>query len=195
MEKKVVIPLTESQEKLAAANIRLAYFLKNKWVKNLHMDYEADEIESCCMLGLVKAARTYDTTKQTRFATYATRCMDNEVLMFIRQNKKHKAAISLYEPLTVDPDGNTLELRDIIPSGEFEEQIVSKIYIISKVEQLKTEREKGLLKLLNNGDTQHDIAATFGISQSYVSRLSKKLKKKIFEDLDQNGNLKEKVFK
>ena len=143
-----------------------------------------DELISVGNLGLSKAINTFDVDRQTVFATYAARCIENEILMSIRANKKYKDNLSLYEPISFDKDGNEVSLIDII--ADEEESILDKLEkkeIKEKMELMLDavldEREREIIKyrygLSNNGVlTQQEIADKYNISRSYVSRIETK---------------------
>jgi len=143
-------------------------------------------------IGLIKAITTFDNLKGTRLATYAARCIENEILMQIRSNKKIQNEISLQEPIGVDRDGNEITLIDVV-SNEADSVIdevelkmqVKRLY--NKMKDILKKREKVVLELryglLNGtGKTQREIAKMLGISRSYVSRIEKKAIKKLSKE-------------
>jgi len=177
------ISITKEQEEMINDNIKLAYFIKLKWIKQLDGKYEESEIESSCLFGLLKSVTHFDPEKKIKFATFATKCMDNEVLMMIRQAKRYTKTISLSEILKIDESGNEFIVENLVPSGEFEEDIITRIVINARMNEITNARDKDILHLLSLSYTQKQIAKELGISQSYVSRIEKKLKKKIFREV------------
>ncbi len=174
-----------AREKLIEHNIRLVVFLAKKY-ENTNIDLE--DLVSIGTIGLIKGINTYKTDKNIKLATYASRCIDNEILMYLRKNKRRKTEISLEDSLSYDAEGNELRLEDILGT---EEDIVTK--------HLEEETEKKLLHMeiskLNTRDkeimtmryglygkeemTQKEVADYLGISQSYISRIEKKVIKRI----------------
>ena len=175
----------EAKEKLIEHNIRLVVFLAKKY-ENTGLDLE--DLVSIGSIGLIKGINTYKPDKNIKLATYASRCIDNEILMYLRKNKRRKTEISLEDSLSYDAEGNELRLEDVLGT---EEDIVTK--------SLEEEIEKNLLNLeikkLNKRDkqimilryglygnksmTQKEVADLLGISQSYISRIEKKVIKKL----------------
>lgn len=175
----------EAKEKLIEHNIRLVVFLAKKY-ENTGLDLE--DLVSIGSIGLIKGINTYKPDKNIKLATYASRCIDNEILMYLRKNKRRKTEISLEDSLSYDAEGNELRLEDVLGT---EEDIVTK--------SLEEETEKNLLNLeikkLNKRDkqimilryglygnksmTQKEVADLLGISQSYISRIEKKVIKKL----------------
>lgn len=163
--------MDEAKQALVTDNIKLAYYVANGFSNTGH---HIDDLRSACFLGLVKAANSYDFDKGTKFATYATRCMQNEVLMFLRASKKHLYTASLEAIITTDVDGHELKYEDIVGKEDnhffFEHDIRNKF--ISKLHR----RDQQLIALRMQGLTQKECAQQLGISQSYISRIFKKLK-------------------
>jgi RNA polymerase sigma factor, sigma-70 family len=194
-ELEMLIALSEGSSKardtLIEHNIRLVVYVAKKYdtVNNGGIE----DLISIGTIGLVKAINTFKIEKNIKLATYASRCIENEILMFLRKNNKLRLEISLDEPLNVDYDGNELLLSDIIGT---EEDLVSKQ--IEENEQKESvylaindlnQRERQILILrygLNNQKelTQKDVAELLGISQSYISRLEKKIIKKLRNKLN-----------
>ena len=144
-------------------------------------------------IGLVKAINTFKADKNIKLATYASRCIENEILMYLRKNNKIRYEISLDEPLNIDYDGNELLLGDIVGTDDdlVEQEMLKSDQKKIFYEALKelNEREKEILILrygLSNNDelTQKDVADLLGISQSYISRLEKKIIKKLRSQLN-----------
>lgn len=166
-------------------NLRLVVFLAKKYEST---GYDLEDLVSIGSIGLIKGINTYKPDKNIKLATYCSRCIANEILMFLRKNKKRRSEISLEDALSYDSEGNELHLEDILGT---EEDIVfkefnEKINKESLEEQLNylSEREKLIMTLrygLNNTDdfTQKEVAEILGISQSYISRIEKKVVKKL----------------
>ncbi len=187
------IDTPEAKSVLIEHNLRLVAFIAKKF-ENTGANIE--ELISIGTVGLMKAVSTFNKDKNIKLATYASRCIENEILMFIRKTSNQKREISIDEPLSVDWDGNELLLSDILGSDndvvsrEMEENEERKI-LLNAVEELKP-RERIIIEmrygLLGGNDlTQKEVADALGISQSYISRLEKKimirLKKKIEEKI------------
>ena len=152
-----------------------------------------DILISIGTIGLVKAINTFKADKNIKLATYASRCIENEILMYLRKNNKIRYEISLDEPLNIDYDGNELLLGDIVGTDDdlVEQEMLKSDQKKIFYEALKelNEREKEILILrygLSNNDelTQKDVADLLGISQSYISRLEKKIIKKLRSQLN-----------
>ena len=176
---------------LIERNLRLvAHIVKKYQIPNK----DIDELISIGTVGLIKAIDSFDASKGTRLATYASRCIENEILMYLRRNNKTKLEVSIDEPLNVDWDGNELLLSDIL--GTDEDVIYKDLENEVERSQLKRaisklgERERTIIMLrfgLNNPDdmemTQKEVADYLGISQSYISRLEKKIMKRLKKEL------------
>ena len=166
-------------------NLRLVVFLSKKYEST---GYDLEDLVSIGSIGLIKGIQTYKPDKNIKLATYCSRCITNEILMFIRKNKRRKSEISFEDAINFDPEGNELHLEDILGTEEdvvyksFEEKIDKEN--LEKELNLLTEREKIIMTLrygLNNTDdyTQKEVAEMLGISQSYISRIEKKVIKKV----------------
>ena len=166
-----------AKNKLIEHNLRLVVFLAKKY-ENTNIDLE--DLVSIGTIGLIKGINTYKMGKNIKLATYASRCIDNEILMFLRKNKKRKTEISFEDSLSYDADGNELHLEDVlgtdsdIVTKELEDKIERKI-LIEEIEKLN-ERDKKIMILRyglfgNEEVTQKDVADMLGISQSYISRI------------------------
>ena len=175
----------EARNKLIEHNVRLVVFLAKKYENT---GYDLEDLVSIGSIGLIKGINTYKMDKNIKLATYCSRCIANEILMFLRKNKKRRTEISFEDALNYDAEGNELHLEDILGTDE---DIVYKEFE-SKIDKLALERELNLLndrerhimKLrygLNNTEeyTQKEVAKMLGISQSYISRIEKKVIKKI----------------
>ena len=174
-----------ARNKLIEHNLRLVVFLAKKY-ENTKTDIE--DLVSIGSIGLIKGINTYKIDKNIKLATYASRCISNEILMYLRKNKKRRTEISLEDALNYDAEGNELHLEDILGTEEdvvykeFEQGINQKA--LEGELNMLNEREKQIMTLrygLNNTDefTQKEVATMLGISQSYISRIEKKVIKKI----------------
>lgn len=174
-----------AKNKLIEHNLRLVVFLAKKY-ENTNIDLE--DLVSIGTIGLIKGINTYKMGKNIKLATYASRCIDNEILMFLRKNKKRKTEISFEDSLSYDADGNELHLEDVlgtdsdIVTKELEDKMERKI-LIKEIEKLN-ERDKKIMILRyglfgNEEVTQKDVADMLGISQSYISRIEKKVIKRL----------------
>jgi len=175
----------EARALLIEHNLRLVVYIARKF-ENTGVHIE--DLISIGSIGLIKAVNTFKTDKNIKLATYASRCIENEILMYLRKNNRLKSEVSFDEPLNVDWDGNELLLSDVLGT---EVDIISKS-LESKVDKqlllnaLSTlnDREKQIMEmrfgLVNKEEkTQKDVADMLGISQSYISRLEKKIIKRL----------------
>lgn len=181
----------EARSILIERNLRLVAHIVKKYSAP---DKEIDDLISIGTIGLIKAIDTFDSDKGIRLATYASRCIDNELLMMLRSGKKQSKEVYLYEPIGSDKEGNEINLLDIIESVD--EDIVDTLETRENIVKLKkfvqkllTDREKEIIILrygLEGGEevTQREIAVRLGISRSYVSRIEKKALKKLRERFD-----------
>ena len=182
----------EEQEKMILENQRLVYYLVKRF--NVAPD-NYEDLVSIGTIGLIKAAATFDASKEIRFATYAIRYIENEILMYLKKEKKHSKESSLEEALNVDSEGNKLKLKDIIASpGDFTEEI-STIELFEKfinivLNYLSSKERLVMLYQIANVN-QADIAKLVNVSQSYISRLEHKLIQKIKSYLYGNVEYKE----
>ena len=182
-----------ARDLLIEHNLRLVVFIAKRF-ENIGVGIE--ELVSIGTVGLIKAITTFNKDKNIKLATYASRCIENEILMFIRKNSVHKREISIDEPLSVDWDGNELLLSDILGSeiesisGKMEED--EERALIREAVRNLNKRERTIIEMrfgLVDGKelTQKEVADILGISQSYISRLEKKimieLRKKIEEKI------------
>ena len=175
----------EAKNVLIEHNLRLVVFLAKKYENT---GYDIEDLVSIGTIGLIKGINTYKLSKNIKLATYASRCISNEILMFLRKNKKRKKEISLEDSLNYDSEGNELHLEDVLGtdsdlvSEEYERQ-VERNFISKEINKLN-QREKQIMVLrygLNNTEsyTQKEVAEILGISQSYISRIEKKVIKNI----------------
>jgi len=168
-------------------NLRLVVYIAKKF-ENTGVGVE--DLISIGTIGLIKAINTYNKEKNIKLATYASRCIENEILMYLRRNNKTKMEVSIDEPLNVDWDGNELLLSDILGTDEdvvyknIEDE--AEIKMLNKAIDKLSKRERMIVELrygLNREDglemTQKEVADLLGISQSYISRLEKKIIKRL----------------
>lgn len=183
-----------ARRELINHNLRLVSHIVKKYAGTVSI--EADDLISVGAIGLIKAIDSFKYEKGAALATYASKCIDNEILMLIRMNKKHKDCISLNSKFATDKEGNDVMLTDILESDEDEvEDAVSSSFLMEKINEssLKrlTPREREILNKrygLNGEDvyTQKELAEKLGISRSYVSRIEAKALSLIKEDLSKN---------
>ncbi len=182
---------SEAKSRLVEHNLRLVVYIAKRF-ENIGADLE--DIISIGTIGLMKAVNTYNPEKNIKLATYASRCIENEILMYIRKNSGQRAEISIEEPLNVDWDGNELLLSDILGGDE------DQIYHEMETEEDKRtiyralsglaqrEREIIILRFGLNGSgvelTQKEVADLLGISQSYISRLEKRIMERLREEIE-----------
>ena len=179
----------EARNVLIERNLRLvAHICKKYNIPNI----ETDDLISIGTIGLMKAINTFNTDKNIKLATYASRCIENEILMFLRKSNKIKGEISIDEPLNQDGDGNELLLSDIlgtegdITSRRIEDEVDKKLLKESITKLSK--REKNIMELrfgfgTDKEKTQKEVADMLGISQSYISRLEKKIISKMRREI------------
>lgn len=180
----------EARNKLIEHNLRLVAHIVKKFNNT---SQEQDDLISIGTIGLIKAISTYDIAKGTRLATYAARCIENEILMNLRSTKKVKAEVSLQEPIGVDKEGNEISLIDILGTendtvSEEVEFKLQKKTLFDVMKSILAKREKKVIELRyglsNHGiKTQREIAKVLGISRSYVSRIEKRAIKKLFKEI------------
>ena len=174
---------SQQQQEVVLENMGLVRYWVNKLgITPNNSNYE--DLISIGTIGLIKAVATFDPTKKIKLATYASRCIKNELTMHYRGEKKHVNDISLDEPIAIDNDGSELTLRDIIPSSsrDFVEEIVEKEdfrRFISITLNLLEPRERLIMLHKIAGKNQRAIAEILNFSQSYISRLEKKINKKV----------------
>ena len=170
----------EAKHILIERNLRLVAHIVKKYQPPPE---EVEDLLSIGTIGLMKAVVTFDPDKSARLASYAARCIENEVLMYLRGKKKSSKEVSLYEPIGTDREGNEIQLFDVIEMNEEDvyrrlERKEDVIRLYQQVESVLSQRERMVLKLrygLYNEEeyTQREIAAMLGISRSYVSRIEK----------------------
>ena len=181
----------EAKNMLVLRNMRLVAHVVKKYQ---NADYEMEDLISVGTIGLIKAINTFKTDKGSRLATYAAKCVENEILMLLRAGKKYSREVSLFEPIGVDKDGETVSLVDVIEMENKEaledlifQQDVKDLY--HSYERCLKETEKKVVGMrygLYGGKehTQREIAQKLGISRSYVSRIEKKALEKLKKDME-----------
>ena len=175
---------------LIERNLRLVVYIARKFENTgIHIE----DLVSIGAIGLIKAVNTFDPAKKIKLATYASRCIENEILMHLRRNNKVRTEVSFDEPLNIDWDGNELLLSDVLGTDNdiiyrnIEEQVDRKL-LIKALDKL-SERERVIMELrfgLHDGEekTQKDVADLLGISQSYISRLEKRIIKRLRKEFN-----------
>lgn len=171
----------EARNILIERNLRLVAHIAKKYST---ANVDCDDMISIGTIGLIKAITSFDPGKGIRLATYAARCIDNEILMYLRTSKKYQNEVSLHEPIGTDKEGNEISLLDILGSEEdcVDDKVALKFQIkklYKKIADVLRGKEKTIIELrygLTNGSnkTQREIAKMLGISRSYVSRIEKK---------------------
>jgi len=173
-------------DKLVEHNMRLVAHIAKKYTSDR---YEFDDLISIGSIGLIKAVKSFNSDKSTHLVTYASKCIDNEILMYLRATKKQKNEVSLSEPVGVDKEGNEVTLIDILKSGDIDvlENVDNRFQVrkmLCKMNDVLDEREKRVM-ILRNGLggrtplTQRETAKILKISRSYVSRIEKSAFNKI----------------
>ena len=171
----------EAKSKLIEHNLRLVVYIARKF-ENTGINVE--DLISIGTIGLIKAINTFNPQKNIKLATYASRCIENEILMYLRKNQTSKVEVSIDEPLNVDWDGNELLLSDILGTDNdityqrIEKEVDIKLLAIAMT--MLSSREQEILRLRfglmgNKERTQKEVADILGISQSYISRLEKRI--------------------
>ena len=180
----------KGREKLIVHNLRLVVYIAKKFEST---GICVDDLVSIGTIGLIKAVNTFSPEKNIKLATYASRCIENEILMFLRKSSQHRNDISIDEPLNIDWDGNELLLSDIL--GTDEDTVNSSIEddaenaVLRETVASLPQRERIIMEMrfgMKTGKemTQKEVADVIGISQSYISRLEKKIIKKLKKELD-----------
>lgn len=181
---------TQARQLLITHNLRLVVYIAKKFEST---GIGIEDLVSIGTIGLIKAVNTFCPSKNIKLATYASRCIENEILMFLRKSAQYKNELSFDEPLNIDWDGNELLLSDILGTDENIvnvgiENEAEKSVLLEALERLP-EREREIMKMrfgINTGRemTQKEVADTIGISQSYISRLEKRIIKKLKKELE-----------
>ena len=185
----------EARATLIEHNLRLVVYIAKKF-DNTGVGVE--DLISIGTIGLIKSINTFDPNKNIKLATYASRCIENEILMYLRRNSKTRMEVSIDEPLNVDWDGNELLLSDILGTEEdviyrgIESEVEHKL--LKEAVGKLSEREKTIINLrfgldasTNREMTQKEVAELLGISQSYISRLEKKIMKQLKKEISKSG--------
>ena len=180
----------KARDTLIVHNLRLVVYIAKKFEST---GIGIEDLISIGTIGLIKAVNTFSVEKNIKLATYASRCIENEILMYLRKTNQQKFEVSIDEPLNVDWDGNELLLSDILGTDDDTvsvniENEAEKRVLLEAVEKLD-EREKLIMELrfgLNNRPekTQKEVADMIGISQSYISRLEKRIIKRLKKDME-----------
>ena len=178
----------EARNTLVEHNLRLVAHVVRKYESS---GEEMEDLISIGTIGLIKAIKTYNEERGVKLATYSARCIENEVLMYLRNTKKLKQEVSIYEPIGYDKEGNEISLLDVLTTDNEiidlvemkmqEEKIRDKIDILTRRERQVIEMRYGLFNGLK--ETQRDIAKKMGISRSYVSRIEKRALKKLIREI------------
>lgn len=179
----------DAKKTLIEHNLRLVVYIAKRFEST---NIGLEDLISVGTIGLIKAVNTFRSDKQIKLATYASRCIENEILMYLRRSNKIRGEISIDEPLNQDGDGNELLLSDILGTDNDSvsrglEDEVDKKLLKSAIEKLNT-REKNIMELrfgfiTGNEKTQKEVADMMGISQSYISRLEKKIISKMKKEI------------
>ncbi|RKJ06813.1 RNA polymerase sporulation sigma factor SigE [bacterium D16-54] len=181
----------EARSLLIEHNLRLVVYIAKKFDNTC---VGVEDLISIGTIGLIKAINTFNPEKNIKLATYASRCIENEILMYLRRNNKTRMEVSIDEPLNVDWDGNELLLSDILGTDEdviyrdIEDETEKSLlkYAISRLsprERKIVELRYGLKDVDGNEMTQKEVADLLGISQSYISRLEKKIMKRLKKEI------------
>ncbi len=184
----------EARNILVEYNLRLVAHIVKKY-NNFERD--TDDLISIGTIGLIKAINTYDLEKGSRLVTYASRCIENELLMMLRQERKCSREFSLYEPIGTDKEGNEINLLDIVEydDKEISDHIILEdtiLQLYNAIQKVLDPRELKVLSLRyglfgNEAKTQREVAASLQISRSYVSRIEKKALLKLRRSLDSSS--------
>lgn len=195
-EEKLVQELRQDDGAIRATliehNLRLVAFIARKF-ENTNVGIE--DLISIGTIGLIKAVNTFDPTKKIKLATYASRCIENEILMYLRRNSKTKLEVSIDEPLNVDWDGNELLLSDILGTDEDviyrDMETEAEYQVLQGAIKKLSRREQTIVQLrfgINTKDgeekTQKEVADLLGISQSYISRLEKRIIRRLRREME-----------
>lgn len=192
-EEEIVAKISNGDEGkrsiLIERNLRLVVYIARKF-ENTGVNIE--DLISVGTIGLIKAVNTFDPRKLIKLATYASRCIENEILMYLRRNNKVKSEISFYEPLNIDWDGNELLLSDILGTDNdmvyntIEGEVDRELLVLAMEKLSSRERDIVELRFGLNGKeekTQKEVADLLGISQSYISRLEKRIIKRLQKEI------------
>lgn len=191
VDKSVAMSKEQAKKQLIEHNLRLVVYLAKKF-ENTGVCVE--DLISIGTIGLIKGINTFNPEKKIKLATYASRCIENEILMYLRRNNRVKLEVSFDEPLNTDWDGNELLLSDILGTDEdviykdLETEV--EISLLKKAMLSLNERERQIIELRfgvnrveNKELTQKEVADILGISQSYISRLEKKIMERLKKEI------------
>ena len=188
--KKLKAGDAEARNILIERNLRLVAHISKKYIST---NVDQDDLISIGTIGLIKAINSFDLSKNIKLATYAARCIDNEILMFLRSNKKTRSEVYLNEPIGKDKDDNEVTLLEVLENDEknIEDEIDLKLKIkqlSNKMIEVLKQREKNILELRfglggHKPKTQNEIASMMGISRSYVSRIETKAISKLAKEI------------
>lgn len=184
--------LKEAKNRLVEHNLRLVVYIAKKF-ENTNICIE--DLISIGTIGLIKAVNTFNAEKKIKLATYASRCIENEILMYLRKHNARKSEVSFDEPLNVDWDGNELLLSDVL--GTENDTVEANMEEEAEIELLKgamerlSDREREIINLRyglsgHHEKTQKEVADLLGISQSYISRLEKKIMTRLKKEIVKN---------
>ncbi len=182
----------DARNKLIEHNLRLVAFIVKKFETTNH---DVDDLIGIGTIGLIKAVDSYSKHKKVKLTTYAAKCIENEILMYFRSDKKNSKNISIYEGISYDKEGNEITILDVLqtPDPNFLDEIYKNdnIILLRKYLKLLTNREREIIVKrygLDNHDemTQKEIAKELGISRSYVSRIEKRATTKILKEFIKN---------
>ena len=189
---KAAAGASEARDRLITHNLRLVVYIARKFESS---GVCIEDLISLGTIGLIKAVNTFRADKNIKLATYSSRCIENEILMYLRKNTALRHELSIDEPLNVDWDGNELLLSDVLGSdpdtvGRGIEQEAERDLLLSCVSRLP-EREQTIMRLRfgiggEEEHTQKEVAETLGISQSYISRLEKKIIKRLRREIERS---------
>ena len=183
----------ESINKLIIHNLRLVVYIAKKFENT---GVSVDDLTSIGTMGLIKAVKSFIPSKNIKFATYASRCVENEILMYLRKRSNRNIDISMDEALSTDSEGNELNLIDVLYTQENEisktmEEESNRQIVWQSLDKLPVrEKEIVIMRFGLNGNeekTQKEVADIIGISQSYISRLEKKILKKLKKEIEKIG--------
>ena len=185
----------DARNKLIEHNLRLVVFLSKKYDNT---SYDLEDLVSIGTIGLIKGVDTYNPDKPVKLITYAAKCIENEILMYIRQNKKNLNNVSLNDSIGYDKEGNEITLMEVIKDDYIDSSEVinlkDNILLLKKYFNVLNKREKDIIirryGLLNNKEeTQREIAKDLKISRSYVSRIEKRALVKLYREFIKNNNI------
>jgi len=184
----------QAKEILITRNLRLVAHIAKKYQNT---DVETQDLISIGTIGLIKAILSYDSDKNSKLATYAAKCIDNELLMMLRNKKKQSREVSIYEPIGTDKEGNEISLLDILKQEQTDiieemdtQENISRLHAIINKCLNKREKEIILLRyglITDKEITQREIGEYFGISRSYISRIEKKALQKLRHEYEKIG--------